>query len=62
LNSGSVTVYRFFDGELDGDAVWRLQKFCGDHWVDDSLVGLPFHIGFQKHAYKVAKQKVIKSD
>lgn len=46
LNGGAVAIYRFFDGELDDDAVRRLRKLGSDHRVDDSLVGRPFHIRF----------------
>ena len=46
LNGGAVAVHRFFNGKLDDDAVCRLRKLGCDHWVNDSLVGRPFHIRF----------------
>lgn len=46
LNGGAVAVQRFFYGKLNDDAVCRLRKLGCDHWVNDSLVGRPFHIRF----------------
>ena len=46
LNGGAVTIDRFFDGEFYGDGAGRPGKFGCDHWVDDSLVGRPFHVRF----------------